>query len=140
MVNCHLLVKSTSIMPPRDSKMKAPAKKKGKPAARSVPVTVEERPPDGAQKKQQQETQGTSEETSQHEQCPSPERKEKKEKFLNFTDEQEEELVEWLKNHEIFYNKALKTYKDTKMKQRLWSDKAKEMGLEGMLIIFRYSA
>lgn len=37
----------------------------------------------------------------------------KRRQNLNFSDDQETELVEWLKNHPIFYNKGSKEYKDT---------------------------
>ena len=41
-----------------------------------------------------------------------------------FTDAQEVNLSEWYKDPELFYNKKLKTYKDTQQKQRLLEEKA----------------
>ena len=49
---------------------------------------------------------------------------------LNLTDDNEEDIVDWIKNNELLYNKGLKSYKDTQKKSRLWGLKAKEFGLE----------
>ncbi|XP_050738949.1 uncharacterized protein LOC127009678 [Eriocheir sinensis] len=48
-------------------------------------------------------------------------------KWVTFTDEQEAELVEWLHNNPLFYNRKLKLYKDHQKKQLLMERKAKEL-------------
>ena len=47
-----------------------------------------------------------------------------------FNERQEEDLAEWLRDHECLYNRKLKAYKNTAMKQRLIADKAKEFDPE----------
>ncbi|XP_050711228.1 uncharacterized protein LOC126995584 [Eriocheir sinensis] len=42
--------------------------------------------------------------------------------------EQEQIMVEWLEDHPILYNKKLSSYKDTAKKERLWLEKAAELG------------
>ena len=43
------------------------------------------------------------------------------------TKEQEEDIVDWLKDHPIFYNKKLNAYKDTEQRNRLLEKKAKRL-------------
>ena len=57
-----------------------------------------------------------------------PQRK-KRRAALNLSDQEEVHRVEWVKDNEIVYNKGLRVYKDTKRKQQLWEDKAREMNL-----------
>ncbi|XP_076033982.1 uncharacterized protein LOC143020920 [Oratosquilla oratoria] len=46
---------------------------------------------------------------------------------IRFKPEQEKELAEWLKQHEIFYNKKLNIHKDACARNRLVAEKAKEL-------------
>ena len=45
------------------------------------------------------------------------------------TEEQEEGLVEWFTDNEIFYNQALRDFKNKDRKERMMSEKAKELKL-----------
>ena len=45
------------------------------------------------------------------------------------TDEQEYDLVGWFRTNEIFYNHSLKDFKLKDKKERLVSDKAKEVNI-----------
>ena len=45
-----------------------------------------------------------------------------KRKYNNFTDRQEELLVEWLLDNPIMYNKCLKEYKNKEKKAAMWSE------------------
>ena len=40
-------------------------------------------------------------------------------------------MVEWLKNHPLFYTKTMKEYKDIAKKVNLWNEKANELNIEG---------
>ena len=52
----------------------------------------------------------------------------KKKKLLTaLTPEQEEEMVEWLSEHPVLWNKKMKDYKDTQMKEALWIEQAGKM-------------
>jgi len=42
--------------------------------------------------------------------------------------EEEQHMVEWLESNTILYNRKLSSYKETVKKEKLWSDKAVEMG------------
>lgn len=50
---------------------------------------------------------------------------------LNLTVEQERDVVEWLQQHDIFYNKKLLDYKDVGKKSRLLQEKAGELNVHG---------
>ena len=50
---------------------------------------------------------------------------------MQMTDPQEAELVDWVKAHELLYNKGLRDYKDSKRKQRRGDEKGVEMDIEG---------
>ena len=42
--------------------------------------------------------------------------------------QEEQSLAEWLAENELMYNKKLTTYKDKGRKDKMWADKATEMG------------
>jgi len=42
--------------------------------------------------------------------------------------EEQQQMVERLEEHPIFYNKKMTSYKDTAKKERMWTEKAAEMG------------
>jgi hypothetical protein len=97
----------------------------------------------GSKKKQKEAEQTCSEEHGDvvdnleqqaQEECTEPLQK-KRRQNLNFTDEQEEELVDWLKGHPIFYNRGSKEYKDAQKKQRLLEEKAHEIDAPGKNLI-----
>ncbi len=48
----------------------------------------------------------------------------KKEPLL-LTDEQQADVIDWLKENTIIYNKRLREYRNTEKKNKLWADKAK---------------
>jgi len=52
-------------------------------------------------------------------------------KGLVLTPEQEEHLVEWYREHPLFYIKGLRDYKDTSKKDKLWAEYGKRLGVEG---------
>ena len=47
----------------------------------------------------------------------------------HLTVEQEEDMIDWLKAHEVLYNKHLVDYKDTKKKTFVWQQQAEQMGV-----------
>ncbi|XP_046342453.2 uncharacterized protein LOC124123203 [Haliotis rufescens] len=56
--------------------------------------------------------------------------KKKKAKTLtHLTMDQQEAMVDWLKAHEVLYNRKLESYKDTKKKGFLWQQQAEVMGV-----------
>ena len=54
------------------------------------------------------------------------------------TREQEEDLVDWLKEHPIFYNKKLNAYKDTEQRNRLLEMKAKQLRIYSKFFFFPF--
>ena len=48
---------------------------------------------------------------------------------LFLTEEQEEDLADWVKSHECLYMKGKREYKDTALKKNLWEKKAEELGV-----------
>ena len=50
---------------------------------------------------------------------------------LNLSQEQEEDLANWLQDNPMLYNKGSRDYKDTEKKKKLWEDKAKELDMTG---------
>ena len=67
---------------------------------------------------------------------PEPEiaaRKKRKNKpyyYAALTETQKEEVIDWLKENPSIYSKRLTDYKDSQNKEKLWEDKATEMGVE----------
>lgn len=59
------------------------------------------------------------------EQCQRPKKKTKT--YTHLTTEQEEAMVDWLKAHEVLYNKKLGGYKDIKGKEFMWQKQAEVM-------------
>ncbi|XP_061925410.1 uncharacterized protein LOC133664630 isoform X2 [Entelurus aequoreus] len=49
--------------------------------------------------------------------------------YTTLTDPQKEEVIDWLKAHPALYAKRMTEYKDTHTKDKLWEDKAAEMGV-----------
>ena len=52
------------------------------------------------------------------------------------SDEQEENLVTWIRENELLYKKSLKAFKDTAKKEQLWRNKAEELNVTGNRICF----
>ena len=59
---------------------------------------------------------------------PPPKRKKRTPVTLN--DEQEELAVDFIKNHELLYNRKLRDYKDTAKRDRVWQELATQLGLD----------
>ncbi len=55
-----------------------------------------------------------------------PTAKRLKKQLRQLTHEEEDDMVEWLKSNPCLYNKKLKEYRKTDIKQHLWEDKAAE--------------
>ena len=57
---------------------------------------------------------------------------EKAKKSCRLTDEQEEaQVLEWVEKHPCLWNLKNKDYKNKALKDRLWGDKATELGIGG---------
>ncbi len=54
----------------------------------------------------------------------------RKKEPLFLTDEQQADMIDWLKDNAIIYNKRLWEYRNTEKKNKLWCDKAKELGVD----------
>ncbi len=66
-------------------------------------------------------------------QSQSQSKKKKKVKALILTADQENSVIEWLKVNECFFNNK-NAYKDTKMKNRLWTAKEDELHIETVIL------
>ena len=73
----------------------------------------------------------TQEQSSQQEGAsgsqPPVEKRKKKKKPLTLNSEQEEDFINWLKEHPELYDKGKKEYRDVEKKNKLWEDKAAAM-------------
>ena len=58
----------------------------------------------------------------------------------HFTDEQEQSMVDWLGDTPVLYNKKMRDYKDTGMKERLWEAKPAEIGKSKLEIQIWYKS
>ena len=47
---------------------------------------------------------------------------------VDFSPEEDQNMIEWLEENPVLYNKKLSLYKDTAKKEKIWRDKAVEMG------------
>lgn len=52
-------------------------------------------------------------------------------KGITFTEQEEEDLANWVKANPILYDKRNRDYKDKEKKWRLWNEKGKDHGCEG---------
>lgn len=57
-------------------------------------------------------------------------RKNKPYYYSTLTEAQKEEVIDWLKDNPSIYAKRLTDYKDSQKKEKLWEDKAADMGVE----------
>ncbi|KAL8608227.1 hypothetical protein ACOMHN_016682 [Nucella lapillus] len=57
-------------------------------------------------------------------------RKNKPYYYTTLTEAQKEEVIDWLKDNPSIYAKRLTDYKDSQKKEKLWEDKAADMGVE----------
>ncbi|KAL8602103.1 hypothetical protein ACOMHN_007373 [Nucella lapillus] len=57
-------------------------------------------------------------------------RKNKPYYYTTLTEVQNEEVIDWLKDNPSIYAKRLSYYKDSQKKEKIWEDKAADMGLE----------
>ncbi len=51
----------------------------------------------------------------------------KKGEALFLTDAQQEDVIDWMREQVIIYNKSLRDYRNSEKKRKLWADKAKAM-------------
>lgn len=58
----------------------------------------------------------------------SSEKQRKIKEHANLTAEQEDEMFEWLKSNPVLYSKGMTGYKDVQARNKLWADKAAELG------------
>ncbi|VDI06290.1 Hypothetical predicted protein [Mytilus galloprovincialis] len=58
----------------------------------------------------------------------------------DLTFEEEQNMVKWMEAHPILYNKKMTTYKDTGKKEKMWLDKAKELGKFVLVLKTWYSS
>ena len=54
------------------------------------------------------------------------------------TEQQEDDVVDWIQENPLFYSKGVKEYKDTAKKQRLWDMKARELNLESSALLLTW--
>jgi hypothetical protein len=47
------------------------------------------------------------------------------------SDDEEEDLAEWIRGHPAIYDKQCKAYRDIRKKEVLWTEKASAMDMEG---------
>ncbi|WAR19904.1 LOW QUALITY PROTEIN: hypothetical protein MAR_001742, partial [Mya arenaria] len=67
--------------------------------------------------------------------CDSPCRKTKRSRLVrsDLTPEEEEAMVDWLREHSLLFNKMLSLYKDKGKKDALWAEQARKLGKEVVL-------
>ena len=71
----------------------------------------------------------------------NPKKKAKKAKIkTDLTDEEEAEVVEWLRENEFIYNKKKKAYKDTHKKISRWQELAEKMGKDVEMLMVWYNS
>ncbi|CAG2190045.1 unnamed protein product [Mytilus edulis] len=69
------------------------------------------------------------------------EKRDKRSKLhTDLTLEEEQNMVEWMEAHPILYNKKMTTYKDTGKKERMWLEKAEELGKSVLVLKTWYIA
>ena len=64
---------------------------------------------------------------------PAAARKKRRNKpyyYATLTEAQKEEVIDWLKDNPSIYSKRMTDYKDSQNKEKLWEDKAADMGVE----------
>lgn len=78
---------------------------------------------------------------AQDEEVPCSQPSKRRKASLILSDDQEEDVIEWLKEHPVLYTKTMRDYKDRAKKMQLWEEKAKEMGLlNGMQLLTWYES
>ena len=72
--------------------------------------------------------------------CDSPCRKTKRSRLVrsDLTPEEEEAMVDWLREHPLLFNKKLSSYKDKGKKDALWAEQARKLGKEVVLLTVWY--
>lgn len=59
-------------------------------------------------------------------------------KKAKFSDEEEEQIIDFVKNHDILYNVRGKSFRDSEAKNRLWLQLGQQLGKEGRCDHFIY--
>ncbi|XP_071177478.1 uncharacterized protein [Mytilus edulis] len=70
----------------------------------------------------------------------APKASKKSKPVIDFSPEEEQSMIEWLEANPVLYNKKLNLYKDTAKKEKLWRDKAVEMGKSVDVLKIWYSS
>ena len=71
---------------------------------------------------------GSPTRSPQRSQADAPTKRMKKPLVLS--EEKELEMAEWMRRHAFLYSKGMKEYKDSGKKNRLWQEKAEDLGVE----------
>ena len=66
----------------------------------------------------------------------TPANKRKRKEGLMMSEDKEDNVAQWILANPILYNKARRDYKDAKRKQRMWEQKAKELGVDGKTLFY----
>jgi hypothetical protein len=66
--------------------------------------------------------------------------KKKKKMMTDLTAQQEQEMIDWLREHPVLWNKKLRDYKDTTLKESMWMAQAEKLGKEVQMIKVWYKS
>ena len=64
----------------------------------------------------------------------------RRKKVCNFSDQEEDELVDWVRDHPILYVRTMKEYKDSGKNKLLWEGKAKQLGVDLTVLLTWYKS
>ena len=56
--------------------------------------------------------------------------------MANWNSEEDEQLIDFVKNHEMLYNVKSKDYRKAQLKQNMWCEIAGTLNKTGMLCLF----
>ena len=59
---------------------------------------------------------------------------------IHLTEEQEEDLAEWLRTNEFIFNKKRANYKNANLKKQMWEDKAAELEVDSKQLVTWYES
>ena len=80
----------------------------------------------------------TSKEQAEKQTDSQPSSKKKRKPNLMLSEQQEDDVADWIQEHPLFYSKGVKEYNDTAKKQRLWNMKAREHNLESSALLLTW--
>ena len=64
----------------------------------------------------------------------------RRKRSCNFSDGEEDELVDWVREHPILYVRTMKEYKDSAKKKLLWEGKAQQLGVDLHVLLTWYKS